>query len=141
MENIKLEITILAPIDLVWECFTERDHIEEWYYASNQWHCPNAENNFEEGGTFNYRMEAKDGSFGFNFSGVFDDIFPQDQIKFHMDDGRKVEVNFQEIDANTVKMIQEFEPEKANMRDTQRDGWYAVMNNFHKYVEKVRDES
>lgn len=141
MDNIELNIRILAPIDLVWECFTDRDHIEEWYFASDLWHCPNAENNFEIGGTFNYRMEAKDGSFGFNFSGIFDEIHPKKEIKFHLDDGRKVVVTFIEEDATTVKMIQNFEPEKENLRDMQKEGWYAVMNNFHKYVEELRGKN
>ena len=141
MDSIKLDITILAPLEMVWDCFTDRDHIEEWYYASDQWHCPNAENNFVVGGKFNYRMEAKDESFGFNFMGTFDEITPQKEIKYHLDDGRKVIVTFTEVDANTVSMVQDFELEKKNLRDTQRDGWYAVMNNFQKYVEHLKIES
>lgn len=140
MENIEIEITILASLDLVWECFTDRDHIEEWYFASEQWHCPNAENNFEIGGTFNYRMEAKDGSFGFNFTGKFDEIIEKKLIKYTLDDGRKVEVNFIEKDEKTIQIIQNFEPEKENLRDMQRNGWYAILNNFHKYVEHYQEK-
>lgn len=139
MENINIEITILAPLDLVWECFTDRDHIEEWYFASEQWHCPNAENNFEVDGVFNYRMEAKDGSFGFNFTGKFDEIVPKKLIRFHLDDGRNVEVAFLEEDENTVQILQNFQPEKQSPRDMQREGWYAILNNFHKYVENYKE--
>ena len=139
MENIKIEITILASMDLVWECFTDRDHIEEWYFASEDWHCPNAENNFEVGGKFNYRMEAKQGGFGFNFSGVFDEIIPHKVIKYHLDDGRKVAVNFENEEGNTVKLMQVFQPEKENPVDLQRNGWYAILNNFKKYVENLED--
>ena len=139
MENIKIEITILASMDLVWECFTDRDHIEEWYFASEDWHCPNAENNFEVGGKFNYRMEAKQGGFGFNFSGVFDEIIPHKVIKYYLDDGRKVAVNFENEEGNTVKLMQVFQPEKENPVDLQRNGWYAILNNFKKYVENLED--
>ncbi len=139
MENIKIEITILASMDLVWECFTDRDHIEEWYFASEDWHCPNAENNFEVGGKFNYRMEAKQGGFGFNFTGVFDEIIPHKVIKYHLDDGRKVAVNFENEEGNTVKLMQVFQPEKENPVDLQRNGWYAILNNFKKYVENLED--
>lgn len=139
MENIKIEITILASMDLVWECFTDRDHIEEWYFASEDWHCPNAENNFEVGGKFNYRMEAKDESFGFNFSGVFDEIIPNKLIKYHLDDGRKVAVNFESEEENTVKLIQVFQPDQENPVDLQRNGWFAILNNFKKYVESLED--
>ena len=139
MENIKIEITILASMDLVWECFTDRDHIEEWYFASEDWHCPNAENNFEVGGKFNYRMEAKQGGFGFNFSGVFDEIIPHKVIKYYLDDGRKVAVNFENEEGNTVKLMEVFQPEKENPLDLQRNGWYAILNNFKKYVENLED--
>ena len=138
MENVKVEISILAPLDLVWECFTDRDHIEEWYFASEDWHCPNAENNFKIGGSFNYRMEAKDESFGFNFTGVFDEINPNELIKYHLDDQRKVEVNFGNEDNNMVKMVQNFEPEKENSHDLQRKGWFAILNNFKNYVENYK---
>lgn len=140
MEKIKLDITIIAPLDLVWECFTDRDHIEEWYFASEDWHCPNAENNFEVDGSFNYRMEAKDESFGFNFTGVFDEINAKSEIKYHLDDGRKVEVNFLSENENEVKIHQEFEAEPENPEDMQRKGWYAIMNSFKKYVEKIKEE-
>ena len=139
MENIKIEITILASMDLVWECFTDRDHIEEWYFASEDWHCPNAENNFEVGGKFNYRMEAKQGGFGFNFTGVFDEIIPHKVIKYYLDDGRKVAVNFENEEGNTVKLMQVFQPEKENPLDLQRNGWFAILNNFKKYVENLED--
>lgn len=140
MENIKIEITILASMDLVWECFTDRDHIEEWYFASEDWHCPNAENNFEVGGKFNYRMEAKQGGFGFNFTGVFDEIKTKKLIKYHLDDGREVEIKFVEENENTVKVFQDFQPETENPRDLQQNGWYAILNNFRKYVERIKDE-
>ncbi|MFC6269011.1 SRPBCC domain-containing protein [Frigoriflavimonas asaccharolytica] len=140
MSYITVEITILKPLDLIWECFTDRDHIEEWYFASQDWHCPNAENNFEVGGTFNYRMEAKDEDFGFNFTGVFDEITTNDVIKYHLDDGRKVDVKFKNETENSVKLIQNFEAEKENPHNLQKKGWFAILNNFKNYVENYEEQ-
>ncbi|MDQ1095585.1 MULTISPECIES: SRPBCC family protein [Chryseobacterium] len=136
MESITLEITILASAEKVWQYFNSPEHIIRWNFADETWHCPEAENNLKEGGTFRYRMEAKNGSFGFDFQGTYDEIVPEHRIKYHLDDGRKVKVLFEQIDAHTTKLIQTFEPENQNPIQMQRDGWYAIMNNFHKYVEE-----
>lgn len=135
MENITLKITILENVDKVWKYFTEPKHIKQWNFAEPTWHCPKAENNLEVGGHFKYRMESKKRDTGFDFEGVYDEIIPLKLIKYHLSDGRKVEVQFNEIDENTTEMVQTFEPENDNMRDSQRDGWYAIMDNFHKHVE------
>ena len=135
MDPIKIDITILKPVNKVWDFFTEPEHITKWNFATEEWVCPTAENNFKEGGDFNYRMEAKDASFGFDYTGTYDEIIPLQKIKYHLDDGRKVEVIFENIDANTTKVIEIFEPDPSQPRDMQRDGWYAILNNFHKHVE------
>lgn len=135
MEPITLDITILKPVSKVWECFTKSDHIVHWNFATDDWTCPTAENNLEVGGHFDYRMEAKDDSFGFNFIGTFDEIIPMRKIKYHLDDGRKVEVTFEETDASTTKMTETFDPDPSQPAQMQRDGWYGILNNFHKYVE------
>lgn len=135
MENITLKITILENVDKVWKYFTEPKHIKQWNFAESTWDCPKAENNLEVGGHFKYRMESKKRDTGFDFEGVYDEIIPLKLIKYHLSDGRKVEVQFNEIDENTTEMVQTFEPENDNMRDSQRDGWYAIMDNFHKHVE------
>lgn len=80
MEPITLEITILKPISKVWEYFTQPEHITQWNFASDEWTCPTAENNLEIGGNFNYRMEAKDQSFGFDYTGIYDEILPLEKI-------------------------------------------------------------
>lgn len=134
-ENIILKITILENVEKVWEYYTKPEHIIKWNFAEPTWHCPKAENNLEVGGTFNYRMESKKDDFGFDFKGVFDEIAPSQLLKFHLDDGRKVVVNFNNIDEKTTEVTETFEPENDNMFDMQRDGWYAILNNFHKYVE------
>ncbi|MGS0747675.1 SRPBCC domain-containing protein [Halpernia sp. GG3] len=107
----------------------------KWNFAESTWHCPKAENNLEVGGTFNYRMESKKDDFGFDFKGIFDEIRPSKLLKFHLDDGRKVVVDFNNIDEKTTEVTETFEPENDNLIDMQRDGWYSILNNFHKYVE------
>ena len=83
-------------------------------------------------------MEAKDESFGFDLSGIYDEIIPLKKIKYHLEDGRLVEVIFNEIDPTTTEVVEIFEPETQNSREMQRDGWYAILNNFHKYVENYK---
>lgn len=135
MEPITLEITILKPISKVWEYFTQPEHITQWNFASDEWTCPTAENNLEIGGNFNYRMEAKDQSFGFDYTGIYDEILPLEKIKYHLDDCRKVEVIFEKIDENTTKVTETFDPDPEQPPQMQRDGWYAILDNFHKHVE------
>lgn len=132
---ITIDITILAPLEIVWEYFTTSKHIVKWNFGQETWHCPFSEIDLRVGGQFNHRMEAKDKSYGFDFKGVFDEVLPFTQIKYHLEDGRNVEVLFEKIDENTTKVIEIFEPEKQNSVEMQREGWYAILNNFHKYVE------
>ncbi len=135
MNPIKIDITILEPVQKVWDLFIDPKHITKWNFAHETWHCPKAESDFREGGKFTYRMEAKDKSFGFDFSGTFDKIVPLEHIMYHTQDNRKVDVLFEKIDANTTKVTEIFEPETENTVEMQREGWYSILNNFHKYVE------
>ena len=135
MEPITLEITILKPISKVWEYFTQPEHITQWNFASDEWTCPTAENNLKIGGKFNYRMEAKDQSFGFDYTGIYDEILPLEKIKYHLDDCRKVEVIFEKIDENTTKVTETFDPDPEQPPQMQLDGCYAILDNFHKHVE------
>lgn len=136
MEPIKIDITILEPLQKVWDYFNAPEHITKWNFAHETWQCPSAENDLKVGGTLKTRMEAKDGSFGFDFVGVYDDVVPLQKLKYHLEDGRNVEVFFEELDADTTKVTEVFDPETVNSREMQRDGWYAILNNFHKYVEQ-----
>ncbi len=135
MDPIKIDITILAPAEKVWDYFNTPKDIMKWNFAHESWECPRSENDLRVGGKFNNRMEAKDGSFGFDFIGIYDEVIPNERIKYHIEDGRNVEVIFEKIDGNTTKVIEIFDPEKQNSVEMQRDGWYAILNNFHKYVE------
>lgn len=135
MDPITIDITILAPVEKVWDCFNTPEHVTQWNFAHETWQCPHSENDLRVGGKFNHRMEAKDGSFGFDFEGIYDEVIPNEKIKYHLEDGRNVEVIFDKIDGNTTKVTEIFDPEKQNSAEMQRDGWYAILNNFHKYVE------
>lgn len=135
METIKIDITILEPVEKVWDYFNDTQHVKNWYFADETWYCKSAENNVVTGGRFDYRLESKKENFGFNFSGIYDEVTKYSSIKSRLDDGRKVLVEFEKIDANTTKVIETFEPEDDNLLDMQRQGWYAILNNFHKYVE------
>ncbi|ALR30640.1 activator of HSP90 ATPase [Chryseobacterium sp. IHB B 17019] len=135
MEPIKIDITILAPVQKVWDYFNDPKHITKWNFAHETWQCSRAENDLRVGGKLKVRMEAKDGSFGFDFEGIYDEIIPNERIKYHLEDGRNVEIIFDKIDENTTKVTEIFDPEKQNSAEMQRDGWYAILNNFHKYVE------
>jgi len=135
MDKVKIDITILAPVEKVWDYFNDPKHITKWNFAHESWFCPSSENDLKQGGKFNNRMEAKDGSFGFDFIGIYDEVIPNERIKYHIEDGRNVEVVFEKIDENTTKVTEIFDPEKQNSAEMQREGWYAILNNFHKYVE------
>lgn len=135
MEPIKIEITILEPVQKVWNLMNDPKHIVKWNYAADTWHCTKAENDLQVGGKLIARMEAKDKSSGFDYVGIYEEIVPFKLIKYKLDDGRNVEVIFNEIDASTTQVVEIFEPETQTSREMQRDGWYAILNNFHKYVE------
>ncbi|MBD3906912.1 SRPBCC family protein [Chryseobacterium sp. Ch-15] len=135
MNKVTIDITILAPVEKVWDYFNDPKHIVKWNFAHESWYCPSSENDLKVGGKFNNRMEAKDGSFGFDFTGIYDEVDKNERIKYHIEDGREVEVIFEKIDENTTKVTQIFDPEKQNSVEMQREGWYAILNNFHKYVE------
>ena len=135
MDPIKIDITILKPIEKVWNYFNDPEHIVKWNFAHESWECPKAENDLRVGGKLKTRMQAKDGSFGFDFAGIYDEVIPYKLIKYRLEDGRKVEIQFEKMDENTTKVIETFDPEMQNSREMQREGWYAILNNFHKYTE------
>lgn len=136
--NKNIEITIEAyinsDIDNVWETWINPIHIINWSFASADWHTPHATNDLRKGGTFSSRMEAKDGSMGFDFYGIYDDIVEKKLITYTLGDGRKVRVDFEPSNGGT-KVIQTFEAEKENSPEMQREGWQAILNNFKHYIE------
>jgi uncharacterized protein YndB with AHSA1/START domain len=131
---ITVEATIHVPVEKVWEYWNKPEHITQWCNASPDWHVPRAENDLQVGGKFSTRMEAKDGSFGFDFGGVYDEVKTNELIDYTMGDGRKVSIIFSE-DGNTTKLVETFEAEEENPVEMQRGGWQAILDNFKKYVE------
>ena len=137
METTKITIkaTVNAPLSVVWKNWTEPKDIMQWNNASDDWHTPHAENDLRVGGKFLSRMEAKDGSFGFDFEGIYSEVKPFEKIKYGLEDGREVETLFTENDG-TTKITSIFDAENENPIQMQKDGWQAILNNFKEYVEK-----
>lgn len=132
---ITISVNIDSPISNIWEKWTDEKHIVKWYFASDDWHCPTASNEFSVGGKFNNRMEAKDGSFGFDFEGVYTEIVHHELIKYVLGDDRKVEIYFRTQDGHSTVETR-IEPESENPKEMQREGWLAILQNFKKYVEE-----
>jgi uncharacterized protein YndB with AHSA1/START domain len=131
---ITVEVSIHAPITKVWKLWTSPEHITKWYYASDDWHAPYAENDLRKDGSFKTTMAAKDGSFSFDFAGVYTQVSENQFIDYVLGDGRKVHTAFSEQD-NETRVVQTFEAESANSQEVQRGGWQAILNNFKKYAE------
>lgn len=131
---ITVESTVNAPVEKVWEFWGKPEHITKWSNASDDWHTPTAENDLRTGGKFSSRMEAKDGSMGFDFGGVYDEVRNNEYIAYTMGDGRKVNVTFAP-QGNSTKITESFEAESMNPVEMQQAGWQAILNNFKKYTE------
>lgn len=134
MEKIKVEAIVDASVDKVWEYWTNPEHVTKWNHASDDWHSPRGTNDLRVGGRFNFRMEAKDGSSGFDFEGEYTEVEPNKKISYKMDDGREVDVTFEDLGSKT-RVVETFDPEKENPVDFQKGGWQAILDNFKKYTE------
>ncbi len=134
-QKITIETTISADIHKVWDFWIAPEHIINWNFASEDWYCPNAENELKEGGKFSYTMAAKDGSSSFDFAGMYTKVIQDEQIDYIMEDERKVSVAFDQKDGKT-KVTETFEAETENAPEMQQQGWQAILDNFRKYVEE-----
>lgn len=132
--QITISAHVAAPVARSWEVYTKPEYITQWNHASDDWQCPRAENDLRPGGTFSSRMEAKDGSFGFDFGGTYTAITPLQLIAYTMGDGRKVEVHFAEDNGGTLVTVI-FDAETQNSEEMQRGGWQAILDNFKKCAE------
>jgi uncharacterized protein YndB with AHSA1/START domain len=132
--NITVEVSIKDDIEKIWELWNLPEHIIKWYFGSEDWHTPRAENDLRQGGRFLFRMEAKDGSFGFDFSGIYDKVKKNELIEYTIPDGRKVVITFNKNGSNVI-ITEKFETENTNSPEKQRSGWQAILNNFKKYAE------
>jgi uncharacterized protein YndB with AHSA1/START domain len=136
--KITVESTVNAPVEMVWKSWTGPDHIVKWNHASEDWHCPKAENDLNPGGSFNIRMEAIDGSFGFDFGGVYDQVKKNELIEYTLGNGRKVQVHFS-VEGDKTKVIETFDAETENSIELQKGGWQAILDNFKKYTESLEN--
>ena len=132
-KKIIVEATVHAPVENVWEFWTKPEHVTQWNHASDDWHSPTGTNDLRVGGTFVFRMEAKDKSVGFDFGGTYTKVLDQKQIEYTMDDGRTVSVTFDERDGRT-HVTETFDPESENSPELQQQGWQAILDNFKKYA-------
>jgi uncharacterized protein YndB with AHSA1/START domain len=132
---IIVEATINAPIEKVWESWGKPEHITKWCQASPEWHAPYAENDLRTGGKFKTTMAAKDGSFSFDFEGVYSEVVGHELIAYGLEDGRQVKIEFF-ADGDTTKVIETFDPETQNPIEMQRGGWQAILDSFKKYTEE-----
>ncbi len=132
--KIKIEASVNAPIEKVWKMWNTPSDIIQWNFADPSWHSPSSENDLRVGGKFKNRMEAKDGSFGFDFEGTYDTVELNKEISYTMGDGRSATVLF--LEENGVTHIQTtFDAETINDPEMQKQGWQAILNNFVTYAE------
>jgi len=132
--KIKVAIVVKDSMERVWDCWTQAEHIKEWYHASDEWYVPSAEVDFKEGGKFDIKMAAMDKSGAFRFQGVYTKITEHKQIDFMIDDGRKVTVEFSEIDGG-ILIMEHFETTNAQPPAAQETGWQMILRSFKHYVE------
>ena len=133
-EKITIEATINASPAKVWEYYTQPDHITKWNFADPSWCCPSASNDLRVGGKYSARMEAKDGSFGFDFEAIYDEVQAPNKMAYTLGDGRTVKVTF-EKEGSSTKVTTSFDAETENPIEMQKDGWQAILNNFKSYTE------
>lgn len=131
---IEISVTVDQPISKVWDYWTKPEHIIHWNFASPDWHCPTAINDLRYQGSFNYRMEAKDQSMGFDFYGEYIDVDLHQKINYKLGDERKVWITFENIVGKTL-ISESFETEDENSAELQKQGWQAILNNFKHYTE------
>lgn len=133
-QTITVQQVVNAPIEKVWDYWTRTEHITQWNNAAPEWHTPRAENDLRAGGPFSFRMEARDGSAGFDFAGRYDVVTPRQAIAYTLGDGRKVTVQFSPEGRGT-KVTERFEAENENPVEMQQTGWQAILDNFKTYTE------
>ena len=134
---VSISARVNAPVKKVWNCWNTPDDIIHWCSGSVDWHTPRAENDLRVGGKFLTRMEAKDGSMGFDFEGVYNSIKTNELIEYVIGDGRKVKIEFTSRE-NHTEIFETFETEGTNHVEMQRAGWQTILDNFKNYVESKK---
>ena len=137
-DPITVETVVPVSREAAWDAYTTPDHITRWNFASPDWTCPSADVDLREGGRHTARMEAKDGSFGFDFGGTYEKVDAPSALDLRLDDGRLSSTTFTEEEGGTrVRTV--FEPEGSNPVEMQRDGWQAILDNYAAHVRAQAD--
>ena len=135
--KITVETVVAASLSKVWDAWATPEDIKQWNAASDDWHTTASTVDLREGGVFSSRMEAKDGSFGFDFAGTYTRVVPHKIIEFTMGDDRAVTIEFEEREG-AVRVKETFDAEGQHSLEQQRQGWQAILDNFRRHVESKR---
>ncbi len=133
MEKITITALVQGNKNKVWEYYTKLEHIVQWNFADPSWHCPSASNDLKVGGKYVARMEARDGSFGFDFEAVYTEVVPGECLSYVMWD-RHATVTFEEKEGHTLVTVS-LDPETENPVEMQRQGRQAILDNFKNHTE------
>jgi uncharacterized protein YndB with AHSA1/START domain len=131
---ITVKTSVKASLEKAWDYWTKPEHVMNWNFASNDWHCPKAENNLKVGEKFSYTMAAKNGEMSFDFEGEYTEIETHKLIKYKLEDDRKIIVLFEQ-NQDVVTITESFDPENENSLELQQNGWQAILDNYKKYIE------
>ncbi len=134
--RITVQATVNAPVEKVWKVWNAPEHVVNWNSADPSWHCPKSENDLRTGGSFKHRMEAKDGSFGFDFEGIYDRVALHEEITYTMPDGRRATTLFKE-EGDQTYVETTFDAETMNPVEMQKAGWQSILDNFVRYTESL----
>jgi uncharacterized protein YndB with AHSA1/START domain len=135
-QQITVATTVPLAPERAWELYTDPRHVTQWNFAVNEWHCPSATIDLRVGGRHTARMEAKDGSFGFDFEGSYTEVDAPHSLTLLLGDGRQSRTTFEPSAGGTLVQTT-FDAEGENSADMQRDGWQAILNNYRKYAEQA----
>jgi uncharacterized protein YndB with AHSA1/START domain len=135
-QKITISATVNQNIEKSWAAWTLPEHIVNWNFASEDWQCPSASNDLRIGGSFNWRMEAKDGSFGFDFEGEYTNIVNHQIIEYKLGDERQVKITFEQVEGGTL-VTEAFDAETENPIEMQQMGWQMILNNYKKHAESL----
>lgn len=131
--QIMIETLVAASPGAAWRAFTAPDAITQWNFASADWCCPSASVDLRKGGAYSARMEARDGSKGFDFAGIYEEVETERALTLRLEDGRRARTTF-EPDADGTRVRTVFDPETEHPVEMQRDGWQAILDNFAAYL-------
>lgn len=134
-ERMTITASVQADRKKVWDCYTSPEHITQWNFADPSWHCPAATNDLTVGGRYVARMEARDGSFGFDFDAIYTEVVMEETFTYEFG-GRQATVSFTESNGHVVITVT-FDPETQHSIELQRKGWQAILDNFKRYAESL----